>query len=48
MSWKYVQRDTETGQYRTTDQGGGGGSSHTYSTTEQVIILILQYTKTTD
>ena len=37
MSWKYVQRNTETGQYWTTDQGGGGGSSHTYSTTEQVV-----------
>ena len=37
MSWKYVQRNTETGQYRTTDQGGGGGNSHTYSTTEQVV-----------
>ena len=38
MSWKYVQRNTETCQYRTTDQGGGGGgSTHTYSTTEQVV-----------
>ena len=35
MSWKYVQRNTETGQYRTTDQGGSGG--HNYSTTEQVV-----------
>ena len=35
MGWKYVQRDTETGQYRTTDQSGGAG--HNYSTTEQVV-----------
>lgn len=27
MSWKYVQRNDESGQYRTTDEGGGGGSS---------------------
>jgi len=23
MSWKYVQRDTETGAYRTTDESAG-------------------------
>ena len=27
MAWKYVQRNTETGQERTTSSGGGGGSS---------------------
>jgi len=36
MSWKYVQRDTETGQYRTTDQGGGGGGSSTFAGLDDV------------
>ena len=36
MSWKYVQRNDETGQYRTTDQGGGGGGSSTFAGLDDV------------
>ena len=41
MAWKYVQRNDETGAYRTTNQGGGGGSS-TFSGLEDVSFSNLQ------
>ena len=42
MAWKYVQRNDETGAYRTTDQGGGGGGSSTLAGLDDVDLNNLQ------
>lgn len=42
MSWKYVQRNDESGQYRTTDEGGGGGGSSTFAGLDDVGFSNLQ------
>ena len=36
--WKYVQRNKNTGQYKTTEEGGGGGGSSTLAGLDDVNI----------